>query len=146
MAQGGDRRPENPAPVGMPGAMSRRTDGGPADPQPERRLPDAKYGENKAFQAAESAAPMAGGGNAAPSAPPGVVPLDADTQRPTEDVMASPPDLAMMPEPETLDQADAMALKSLMPGLELLASMPDSTPSFRVIYRRLRAAQAGLPQ
>ena len=53
---GGYRRPTNPAPVSGPGALSRRTDGR----QPTRSLPNAKYGENAAFEAAQGAAPMSG--------------------------------------------------------------------------------------
>ena len=53
---GGYRRPTNPAPVSGPGALSRRTDG----MQPRATLPDAKYGEQQAFQQAQGAAPMSG--------------------------------------------------------------------------------------
>jgi hypothetical protein len=55
--RGGYQKPRNPAPVSGPGALSRRTDGGPA--QALRDLPDAKYGENAEFRSVESGAPMA---------------------------------------------------------------------------------------
>ena len=54
MPSGGDHPPVNPAAVSGPGALSQRTDG----KQPVMALPNAKYGENKDFQAVESGAPM----------------------------------------------------------------------------------------
>lgn len=90
---GGARTPRNPAPVSGPGSLSRRTDGGPA--QVNAQLPDAKYGEQAAFQEAQSGAPMAaappipsvdasGGAASTPVAPP--VPLTQPTERPDEPV------------------------------------------------------------
>ena len=68
--QGGYRRPQNPAPVSGPGALSQRTDGGVPRPQ----VGGLSYGENGALQDATSAAPLAaasggsgGGGGAAPA-------------------------------------------------------------------------------
>ena len=95
---GGLQRPTNPAPVSGPGALSQRTDGGPA--QAMRDLPDAKYGENTAFRGIESGAPMAaapspssGGAGLGPSgpasAPPALTPpppLTDGTTRPDEPV------------------------------------------------------------
>ena len=72
MPAGGYQRPTNPAPVGMPGAMSQRTDGGPT--QPMMDLPDAGYGEQAEFQAIQGGADMAG------VAPP--MPLAAPTSEP----------------------------------------------------------------
>lgn len=51
---GGLRRPEHPAPVAGPGALSRRTDG----KQPLRVQTDQDYGDRKATLAQEQAAPM----------------------------------------------------------------------------------------
>lgn len=48
MPRGGYQRPSNPAPVSGPGAMSKRTDGGPV--QKLRDLPDAQYGEAATFR------------------------------------------------------------------------------------------------
>lgn len=59
--RGGYQKPRNPAPVSGPGALSKRTDGGPK--QALRDLPNARYGENAEYRSVESAAPMA----AAPS-------------------------------------------------------------------------------
>lgn len=62
---GGYRPPANPAPASGPGALSRRTDGG----QPMRALPDAKYGENKAFEAQQRGAPLSKTGEMPPGRP-----------------------------------------------------------------------------
>tara|TARA_Y100000401_G_C8277491_1_gene201619 strand:- start:268 stop:696 length:429 start_codon:yes stop_codon:yes gene_type:complete len=52
--RGGYRQPANPAPVATPNRN--RTDGGPGNKkQPLRRLPDAAYGENKAFMSGQRA-------------------------------------------------------------------------------------------
>lgn len=87
MAQhGGYRRPSQPAPVSGPGALSRRTDGGPT--QPMGPLPSGgKYGERKDLQEIRSASPMAGNPQQQPSLPP-ITPLMAPTQRPDEPVTA----------------------------------------------------------
>ena len=89
---GGYRKPANPAPVSGPGALSRRTDGGPQ--QVVADLPDAGYGEGKTFDEVQRGAPMAatpgagdmgmGGDAATPVAPP--VPLTAPTERPDESI------------------------------------------------------------
>lgn len=67
---GGYQAPANPAPVSGPGALSQRTDGGPADKQPIRRLPDAQYGENKAFVAQQQGAPVPASETPQPSMSP----------------------------------------------------------------------------
>lgn len=59
MARGGKRTPANPAPVSGPGALSRRTDGGPG--QPVRVAPGGAYGERQASVALQQAAPMQSG-------------------------------------------------------------------------------------
>mgnify|MGYP003151379720 CR=1 FL=1 len=46
--------------VSGPGALSQRTDGN----QPVMRLPDAKYGESKAFEEQQQAAPLGDSGGA----------------------------------------------------------------------------------
>ncbi len=83
--RGGYQAPANPAPVSGPGALSQRTDGGVG--QPVRDLPDAKYGENKAFTEQQQGAPLAG---ASPAMPP-IVGLDAPSQRPDEHVTTGVP-------------------------------------------------------
>jgi hypothetical protein len=67
--RGGYQPPAKPAPVSGPGALSKRTDGGPADRQPVRPMPGGgaggNYGDRKASTELEQGAPMA----AAPSSP-----------------------------------------------------------------------------
>ena len=68
---GGYQQPTNPAPVSGPGNLARRTDGGPGAKQPVMTLPDAKYGEAKAFKQQEQGAPMSAlGGMPTPTGPP----------------------------------------------------------------------------
>ena len=87
---GGYRKPKHPAPVSGPGKDSRRTDGGPADRQAMRDLPNAKYGEQADYAAVQGGAPLAGardvqveaaGGPPAPSVVPLAHPLSVPTSR-----------------------------------------------------------------
>ena len=88
--RGGYRQPKptRKNAVSGPGALSQRTDGA----QPVMRLPDAKYGESKAFEEQQQAAPLgdSGGANAplpmgGPVAGPNVFgPTDIPGQPPTE--------------------------------------------------------------
>lgn len=90
---GGYRQPSNPAPVSGPGALSKRTDGGPLDGQTPKTqapkyMPDLGYGKGGENMANEQAAPLAG--NPTPDMPTPVmqpaVPFSAPTQRPMEPV------------------------------------------------------------
>lgn len=104
---GGYRRPSSPAPTSGPGAISRRTDTGPA--QQIRRLPNAGYGQSEQFVNLQKDAPLAQQPIAAPpSAPPSAgggpppgaaatqaqnlaqppVPFGGASQRPNEPVTA----------------------------------------------------------
>lgn len=144
---GGYRRPTQPAAVSGPGKLSRRTDGGP---QAIRDLPDAKYGENTAFRAAQQAAPMnsSPGGNVAPAAPAGpdlsqVVPMGAPSERPDEPITAGlpfgPGGGASVPTgPGGMTQAQADRLRSYLPVLVILASQDDADPSTKQFVRQLR--------
>lgn len=98
--RGGKRTPRNPAPVPMPGALSRRTDGGPA--QSTTPMTGMGYGENADFNDVQSSAPLAAApsvpnartrktsptGNGAAAAP---TPLFAPTARPDEPITAGAP-------------------------------------------------------
>ena len=145
---GGLQRPTNPAPVSGPGALSQRTDGGPA--QAMRSLPDAKYGENAAFRGIESGAPMAAapspssggadaGGSSPASAPPALTPpppLTDGTTRPDEPVThgadagpgASSAVMAL-PDPSgagyktVASQLQQLAAQSGNPDIQLLAGL-----------------------
>ena len=145
---GGRRTPSNPAPVSGPGALSRRTDGGPSDSQPIRLAPGGEYGSRKNMQEIQAGAPMleAGGG----PTPPPPVPLTAPTQRPGEPVTAGAaagpgigPEAAGILDDEqaTLDQ-----LRPLLYSLETIANLPSSTPQFRSFVRKLRVKAGGQPQ
>lgn len=86
--QGGYRKPENPAPMSGPGALSQRTDGGPA--QGAKYIPGLPYGQGQATYDQQTAAPMSGG-SPVPSAPAGApmempTPLMAPTARPNEPI------------------------------------------------------------
>lgn len=137
--RGGYQAPEHPAAVSGPGALSARTDGGAT--QAGRDLPAAHYGENKDFRSIESGAALAGNGG---STPPPLTPLDAPTARPDEPVTAGaaagpgpgPADAGIAP---SMDAADFQNMKGLIPGLELIANLPQSNPSLRSFVRKLKS-------
>jgi hypothetical protein len=56
--RGGYRKPDMPAPTSGPGALSQRTDGGPA--QGAKYMSGLPYGEGQATYDQQTAAPMAG--------------------------------------------------------------------------------------
>lgn len=137
---GGYRKPAHPAPVSGPGAQSRRTDGGPADPkQAMRDLPNAKYGEGKAFSEIQGGAPLAG-----PAPTPAPIPLGAPSRRPDEPVTAGNPlGAGVGPEAAGIDtrtplEQDSAALASFLPALRFMANLPDATPSTRALLRRIQ--------
>jgi hypothetical protein len=97
MPRGGYQKPSNPAPVSGPGALSKRTDGGPGAMQGAKYVSGLPYGQGQEFQDVQQMAPMeaatptpsATSVGAAPAQlqamqPP--VPLTAPTQRPNEPV------------------------------------------------------------
>lgn len=148
MPRGGDRRPNNPAPVAMPGAMSRRTDGGPADKQPVRDIPGGAYGEGKEMRQIQGGAPMAesggapqGGGPAPQRSLDGL--LDEPTQNPDEPLTAGadfgpgvgPAGAGI---PGSLATQDAKHLREYLPMLEWVANQPNSNPSTRAMVRVLK--------
>lgn len=84
--RGGYRQPNKPAAVATPQG-GQRTDGGPGSKkQPLRRLPDADYGQNKAFVAQQQAAPLPVANNQVES--PNIF---APTERPGEPVTTGLP-------------------------------------------------------
>lgn len=80
--RGGYRKPENPAPASGPGALSQRTDGGPA--QGAKYMSGMPYGQNTYEQ--QTAAPMAAAQPAPQMEMP--TPLMAPTSRPDEPITA----------------------------------------------------------
>ena len=154
---GGSRTPANPAPVSGPGAMSRRTDGGPA--QPARYMAGGDYGDGQAMMDLQTSAPMsasptpqtraqsagAGQGVAAP------VPLGAPTQRPDEPVTegnpmgagAGPSVLSSYGSPSALD-ADQAVLAQYLPRLLIMAGKESAPAGFRMFVRHLRNTVHGV--
>jgi hypothetical protein len=149
---GGYRRPEHPAPVSGPGKLSRRTDGR----QPQMIASGGDYGDRQEMQQIQSGAPMngdlgSGGMSAQPGAATGgmpdlsqLVPLDADSQRPAEDIMAgmsggagAGPSVLNMPSPLTDEQR--ARLRHFLPVLVILASRDDADQNTRRLVRQLRA-------
>ena len=85
MEQGGYRKPENPAPISGPGSLSKRTDGGPA--QPATYISGLPYGEGQATYDQQTAAPMASNTQAQPTMQlPEPTPLMAPTSKPDEPI------------------------------------------------------------
>lgn len=136
MARGGYRKPANPAPVSGPGALSRRTDGGPVQGAKEMNS-GGKYGERKALQELQQGAPMQG--NPVPSMPTSapmistprepVTNLFAPTERPDEPLTAGAP-VGPGRTPEPVGQY-AM-IEKYMPQLDSLAAKEDSPESFKI--------------
>jgi hypothetical protein len=124
MPRGGYRKPGNPAPVSGPGKLSRRTDGGPM--QGPKVAPGGKYGERKAMQEMQSAAPMAASQRQPNKVPlPNITPLTAPTSRPDEPVTAGVP-MGPGPGPEALGPIQTAKLS------DVLAKIVDYDPSGEV--------------
>jgi len=112
MPRGGYRKPKNPAVVSGPGAMSQRTDGGPADPQPTRHVPTEDYGGAAEMQQVQQAAPMQG------MTQP--IPLDAPTLSPNEPITSGAdfgPGVGAMPgqvaaDTESISDVAALAVRA----------------------------------
>lgn len=142
--QGGYRQPNNPAPVSGPGAMSQRTDGGPADTQASKYISGLPYGEGQEMMNIQGSAPMAAAAQMPVSAP--VVPLSAPTQRAGEPV-TSGVDAGLGPDMSSLglgskdvaaDESFRASLAAYMPVLMQVASRPDTSPETRNVIRQLR--------
>ena len=133
--QGGYRKPENPAPMSGPGALSQRTDGGPA--QGATYIPGLPYGEGRATYDQQTAAPMAA---AAPTPPapempsgPPMLSLNDPTQRPDEPLTAGI-DIGDGPGSEVMPMANRG--QSLVDTIRYLAQF-DPSGDAELIYRRL---------
>lgn len=131
---GGYREPRNPAPVSGPGALSQRTDG-----QGTRRLPNAAYGESKAFEEQQKAAPVA---QANPINVSGLTPMDAETQFPERPVTDGVNAGLGAGESNELDEEDLLRLGNYLPVLKFLASQPYATNATKQYVRQLAALQA----
>lgn len=82
--RGGYRKPNNPAPVSGPGALSQRTDGSPS--QPATYIRGLPQGEGQATYDQQVAAPMAGVEAPVERELPPIVPLSAPTQFPNQPI------------------------------------------------------------
>lgn len=149
MAQGGARQPSNPAPVSGPGALSRRTDGGPGDQKQPIRVPTGgNYGDATQMLKLQQAAPLAaspGGEAATPVAGlqlPELTPLNAPTEQPDVPVTsgaalgagAGPEALNLTPQPDE----DMQRLLQYLPVFEHMAEQPGSSRAARNFVRQLK--------
>lgn len=148
MARGGYRRPENPAPVSGPGALSRRTDG-----QPIRQPTGLPYGEGQAIADLQRAAPLAASpGGDTPVAPsgggsglggaPNLTPFGAPTEQPgtpvTAGAAAGPgPGLEALGLPNQPSD-DMRALQAYIPVLEFMANQPGASAAARNLVRSIK--------
>jgi hypothetical protein len=135
---GGQRTPNNPAPVSGPGALSRRTDGGAAT-QPQMVAPGNGYGERKAMVEIQGGADMQG---TRPAGPP-PTPLGAPSANPQEPVTAGAalgagigPQAAGILDDKT---ATNEQLRPLLRSLEIVANLPGSNAETRSFVRNLKA-------
>lgn len=158
MAQhGGSRPPQRPAVASGPGALSKRTDGGP---QAAVDLPNAAYGEGKEFATAESGAPMAGrmpmpsgptpsaGGAPTPqTAPPmDVTHFGSPTENPDEPVTAGAPigpgvgpeAMGLIPMDQQIQGKDLELMKAYLPYLEWVANQPGASAASKAYVRQIK--------
>lgn len=82
--RGGYRRPENPAVISGPGALSQRTDGSPS--QPATYISGLPYGQGEATYNQQTAAPMAGTVEMPEPKLPPIVSLTEPTQLPNQPI------------------------------------------------------------
>ena len=144
MASGGYRQPSSPAPVSGPGALSKRTDGGPG--QPVRAPSGGAYGERQNLEQLQQAAPLSAspGGEAAPvgDVTADLVGFGAPTQMPDEPVTAGAalgagPGLEALGLPNQPD-ADMRNLIMYLPVLEHMANQPGASKAARNLVRQLK--------
>jgi hypothetical protein len=132
MEQGGYRKPENPAPMSGPGALSQRTDGGPA--QGAKYISGLPYGQGQETYNQQTAAPMAAAEQApaAPAMPP-MLSLNDMTQRPDEPLTAGL-DIGDGPGSEVMNLPNRS--QSLIDTIRYLTQF-DSSGDAELIYRTL---------
>jgi hypothetical protein len=150
MASGGYRQPSNPAPVSGPGALSKRTDGGPGAKQPVRVPTGGSYGDATQLMQMQQQAPLAaspGGDSASPLGLPAqsATPFGAPTEQPDTPVTdgaavgagAGVDALGITPDRDD----DLQRLIAYMPVLEHMANQPGSSKSSRNLVRMLKGMQ-----
>ncbi|MEU3522336.1 hypothetical protein AB0E62_00410 [Streptomyces sp. NPDC038707] len=146
MPSGGYRQPSSPAPVSGPGALSKRTDGGPA--QPVRVPSGGQYGDRQQLEQLQQAAPVAASPGGDVGTPEVVDPtasligFDAPTQQPDVPVTAGAT-LGDGPGPEALGlpnqpDEDMRRLIAYLPVFEHMANQPGSSKAARNLVRQLK--------
>ena len=130
--QGGYRKPENPAPMSGPGALSQRTDGGPS--QGAKYISGLPYGQGQETYNQQTAAPVAAAepAPAAPALPP-MLSLNDMTQRPDEPLTAGL-DIGDGPGSEVMNLPNRS--QSLVDTIRYLTQF-DSSGDAELIYRTL---------
>lgn len=149
MPSGGYRKPATAAPVSGPGAMSRRTDGGPG--QPIRDPGGLAYGDGQELRTQQQAAPMAGRsvtagstGSLADLISVPTAPIADPTGYPDEPLTAGV-DAGAGPGSEVLASAGAASaptrvkLMAQLPMMMRMAELPNTSPEFRNLVRYLRS-------
>jgi len=147
--RGGYQRPKNPAPTSGPGALSKRTDGGPT--QAAKYMPGLEYGQGQVNMINQQSAPLAG--NPMTSAPKyqdfragerdaGIVPLDAPSQRPNEPITQGVnigkglgSEALSMTKPD--DTNFRTNISSYRPVLNYISDQPNTSPETRQAIRQL---------
>ena len=137
---GGYKKPNNPAPVSGPGALSQRTDGGPT--QAAKYMPGLEQGQGQINMSNQMAAPLAGTESpvkTASSMPslPSLIPLTAPTERPQEPQSLGMP-FGNTPGPEILNlpnptQTQYVSAKSV---IDEVASAVDASPMMKYLSQR----------
>lgn len=152
---GGSRTPSSPAPVSGPGALSRRTDGGPSDSKQPIRVPTGgAYGDATQLQQAEQGAPMgaaAGGDQGVPagllaglSIPTGPGFGEASQQPGVPVTDGAAGGLGAGPEALGLpvqQDRDMQALLAYLPVLEHMANQPGASAASRNYVRQIKSYQ-----
>ncbi len=130
--RGGYRKPANPAPTSGPGALSQRTDGGPA--QGAKYISGLPYGEGRSTYDQQTAAPMAAAApTPTPPAMPEVLSLNAPTQRPDEPLTAGL-DIGEGPGSEVMNMQNRS--RSIVDTIRYLTQF-DPSGDAELIYRKL---------
>ena len=128
--------PSNPAPVSGPGALSQRTDGGPADSQPIRDVPGGDYGDRKEMHQIQQGADMYQQSAPRPPMPPS---LTAPTQRPDDPItsgIADGPGAGPSQPVDPFDE-DMSIVATYLPSLRRAAAHPSATNTFKSVVRYL---------
>lgn len=124
-----------------PGPFSKRT-----DRQGVKRLPNAAYGEQKAFAEQQQGAPMNRSNQANPMG--SVIPLNAPTQRPAEPVTAGVDagpgggrEMLGIKSPVDTQLEDLAKLGKYLPLMMQFADSPQSSGTMKAFVKYLRSQQ-----